>query len=111
MKKLILGLLTLSAINILPLPVQAGDGVVVQDARQTTYQTGDYNYTGQTSLQHNRVYRRGVSDGHTGDVMTSDQLSDQYGTGNRADQRIRQENIRNQVMPRSLSCNNGCNDN
>lgn len=107
MKKLICSLLTLTVLGVVSLPVQAdeGDGVLVQDARQSVYQTGDDNYAGQTSIQQNREYRQGRRSGNTGDVMTSDQLVDQYGIGNRSQQRIRQENTR------SNSCRRQCNDN
>ncbi|MGH2412313.1 MAG: hypothetical protein ACRDEA_01165 [Microcystaceae cyanobacterium] len=109
MKKVILSLLTLTALGTISFPIQtnAGDSAVVQDATQTNYQTGDYNYSGQTSIQRNRAYHQGSSNGSTGDVMTSDQLSDQYGTHNRVEQRIRQDNTRSHHNNR---CNADCDE-
>lgn len=109
MKKIVLGLLTLTALGAISFPVQAdeGDSAVVQDARQTTYQTGDHNYSGQSSVQKNRVHQNGRSNSSTGDVMTSDQLVDQYGTRNRVQQRIQQENNRSRNS-RPHTCNSGC---
>lgn len=110
MKKLLLSLLTLTALGTVSFPIHAqeGDSAVVQDARQTAYQTGEYNYSGQSTVQRNSDYRTQGRTGNTGDVMTSDQLSDQYGVGNSIQQRVRQENTRTQRSPYYYSCNDKC---
>ncbi|OKH18995.1 hypothetical protein NIES593_21570 [Hydrococcus rivularis NIES-593] len=109
MKKLIFSLLTLTALGMVSLPAHAdGDSAVIQDSRQTTTQTGVGNYSGQTTIQKNRVERSGYRNGSTGDVQTSDQLSDQYGVGNSSQQRVRQENVRQERGSRHRSCDWGC---
>jgi hypothetical protein len=112
MKKLILGLLTLTALGIASFPVHAneGDSAVVQDTRQTVYQTGNDNYGSQSTMQRNRIYQSGSREGSTGDVQTSDQLIDQYGSGNMVEQRVRQENVRKYKVRHGRSCNSGCDD-
>lgn len=108
MKKLILGLLTLSAIGAATLPVYA-DEATIQDAQQTVYQTGNDNYAGQSAVQQNRSSQRGYRDGDTGNVQTSDQLTDQYGSGNMSEQRIRQENARKSRGGDRNYCGFNCN--
>jgi hypothetical protein len=109
MKKLIFGVLTLSALGIVSLPAYAGgDSATIQDSRQTTYQTGSDNYSGQSSIQKTRTNQRGYSDGNTGEVQNSDQLSDQYGHGNTAEQRVRQESTRKNRGSERRSCDWGC---
>jgi hypothetical protein len=105
MKKLILGLLTLTALGVVSLPASADDATV-QDSRQTVYQNGVDNSAGQSSVQKNRASQEGRRDGNTGQVQTSDQLTDQYGIGNTSDQRVRQENVRKDRGHRS--CGVGC---
>lgn len=112
MKKAIFSLLTLTALSAISFPVHAeGDTAVVQDARQSVYQTGEYNSSNQSSSQRNRIYQNGARRGNTGEVMTVEQLSDQYGRGNRTEQRIEQENNRTYNAPRSRSCDRRCYDN
>lgn len=112
MKKLILGLLTLTALGLTSFPAHAddNDSAVIQDSRQTVYQTGQDNYAGQSTVQKNRASQRGYRDGNTGDVQTSDQLTDQYGIGNTVEQKVRQENVRQQRGPNRRACNWGCDD-
>lgn len=107
MNKLALGLLTLATVGAFSLPARADDGVVIQDARQEVYQTGDYNDARQNAVQRSTEVRRGDRRGSTGDVQTSDQLSDQFGVGNRSDQRVRQESGR-AVDGRRGYCRSGC---
>ena len=107
MKNLILSLLTLTALGVVSLPANA-DEAVIQDARQTTYQTGENNYSGQSAIQRNQNSRRGDRDGSTGQVQTSDQLSDQYGVGNTSQQRVRQDNTSQQRGRDRSSCYWGC---
>lgn len=109
MKKLIFGVLTLSALGIVSLPAYAGgDSATVQDSSQTTYQTGNDNYSGQSSIQKTRNEQRGRSGGNVGEVQTSDQLSDQYGEGNVSEQRVRQESTRKNRNSNRRSCDWGC---
>jgi hypothetical protein len=107
MKKVIFSVLTLTALGMVSLPASA-DEAVIQDTQQSVYQTGADNYAGQSSIQKTRSNQRGYNDGNTGQVQTSDQLSDQYGVGNTSEQRVRQESDRQNRGSQRRSCDWGC---
>lgn len=91
MKKVILGLLTVSAFGFLSVPAFAGDSAVIGDSEQINTQIGDGNSSRQDSYLSNdesNNRRRGNS----GVVQTQRQDSFQKGDHNVSRQRTRQEN-------------------
>lgn len=95
MKKLMLGLLAVSAFGFATLPAIAGDSNgnsgTSQYSSQTSVTTGDGNSTRQTSDQTNAVGRYG-SRGDSATVQESYQHCDALGNNNQCRQRSRQGN-------------------
>ena len=86
-KRFILGLLAISALGVVGLPVRADDAVI-QDSIQRSVNTGDWNTSIQNSYQESRINRRSwrgnrnYDDIDTGVVQRNDQYCDQLGIGN-----------------------------
>ncbi|VEP15370.1 conserved hypothetical protein [Hyella patelloides LEGE 07179] len=85
-KRLIVGLLAISALGAIALPVRA-DEAIIQESRQESINTGEGNTSVQNSNQESRIrnsrdgYRR-YDDDSTGVVQTNDQFCDQLGEDN-----------------------------
>ena len=96
MNKVLLGLLTVTAIGFASMPARAdygNDTAVIQDTRQQSIITGDGNGTYQTTIQENRVYQRGRVRGDSATVQTSKQECDVLGNDSICDQWIEQRNV------------------
>ena len=94
MNKILLGLLTFTALGLASLPAGAeGATGTIQDAVQESIITGDDTRTYQTTIQENRVYQRGRVRGDSATVQTSKQNCDVYGSGSACDQWIEQKNV------------------
>jgi hypothetical protein len=90
--KLMLGLLTVTALGNLMLPAHA-DLVNVQDSTQVVTQEGDGNTSFQESSQTIRVRRSGPSQENEGNVQGSYQDTLQQGNDNYSDT-VNEQNIR-----------------
>ena len=86
-KRVILGLLTISALGIVSLPARADDGVI-QQSIQESVNTGDGNTSIQNSYQESRINRRSrrgsrnYEEIDTGVVQKNEQVCDQLGVEN-----------------------------
>ncbi len=96
MNKILLGLLSFTALGLASLPARAGynnDTAIIQDAVQESIITGDDTSTYQTTIQKNRVYQRGRVRGDSATVQTSNQKCDVLGSGSLCDQFVEQKNV------------------
>ena len=86
-KKIILGLLAISALGLVDLPAKA-DEAIIQDSIQESINTGKGNTSIQNSYQESRINRqnrrgsRNLEEIDTGVVQTNDQYCDQVGRNN-----------------------------
>lgn len=86
-KKVILGLLAISALGLVALPSRADDAVI-QESIQQSVNTGNGNTSIQNSFQESRINRRTGKGGrnnqeiNTGVVQRNDQFCDQLGEDN-----------------------------
>ena len=86
-KRVILGLLTISALGIVGLPARA-DEAVIQQSIQESVNTGDGNTSIQNSYQESRINRRSrrgsrnYEEIDTGVVQKNEQVCDQLGGEN-----------------------------
>jgi hypothetical protein len=86
-KRLIIGLLAISALGIVSLPARADDAVI-QDSVQDSYNEGYGNTSIQNSAQRSQINRRSrdeygnYDDSDTGVVQNNDQICTQYGEDN-----------------------------
>ena len=87
-KRLIIGLLAISALGVVSLSARAGDDAVIQNSVQETINTGDGNTSIQNSNQESRINRNSrneygnYDDSDTGVVQSNDQYCDQLGEDN-----------------------------
>ena len=79
MNKILLGLLTFTAIGFSSMPARA-DSAAVMTSEQNVTITGDYNRAFQRNIQKSEM--RGKYSGHTGTVLESRQTTDIWGNGN-----------------------------
>ncbi|HBE19987.1 MAG TPA: hypothetical protein DEG17_02475 [Cyanobacteria bacterium UBA11149] len=98
MKKLMLGLLAVSAFGFATLPAIAGDSNgnsgTYQGSSQSSIITGDGNSTSQTNRQSNTIRRDG-SRGDSATVQDSYQHCDVLGNNNRCEQQSNQRTREN----------------
>ncbi len=96
MNKILLVLLSFTALGLASLPARAGynnDTAIIQDAVQESIITGDDTSTYQTTIQKNRVYQRGRVRGDSATVQTSNQKCDVLGSRSSCDQFVEQKNV------------------
>ena len=98
MKKLMLGLLTITTVGVASLPGYAqttvtSDDAAITNSKQEIIITGDRNNANQSSIQENRQVR-GSRKGNTGTVQNSEQVADIFGDDNTTNQRSVQRNGR-----------------
>jgi|GEM_PF-4378492 len=96
MNKILLGLLSFTALGLASLPARAeynNDTAIIQDAVQESIITGDDTSTYQTTIQKNRVYQRGRVRGDSATVQTSNQKCDVLGSRSLCDQLVKQKNV------------------
>ncbi len=96
MNKILLGLLSFTALGLASLPARAGynnDTAIIQDAVQESIITGDNTSTYQTTIQKNRVDQRGRVRGDSATVQTSNQKCDVLGSRSLCDQFVEQKNV------------------
>jgi hypothetical protein len=105
-KRLIVGLLAISALGVVSLPARADDAVI-QDSVQETYNTGEGNTSIQNSNQESRIERRSrdeygnYEDSSSGVVQKNAQYCDQYGADNLCAQNTDQRsNVRHERRTR-----------